>query len=158
MSVVLITSTSPHHTDLGRHNFSFGMAVPCHGLPIEVVLLALGNPEWKTWAFVYLTLFQAYFEILKLGGYRLMTISILKINVTWQKHPMGPEQNPSDQPEDDVHFSGKVSSWIYPNLDSIFHVFLAVLKSESGEVISFTFAPLSGPVMFCLPHSLWKTF
>lgn len=71
-----------------------------------------------------------------------MTISILKINVIgWQKQPKRPEQNQCDQPEDDVHFSGKVSGWIYPNLDSIFHLFLAVLKSESGEVISFTFCP-----------------
>lgn len=68
-----------------------------------------------------------------------MTTSILKIIVTWQRKLMWPEQNHCDQPEDDVHFSREVSDWIYPNLESIFHLFLAGLESENDEILSFTF-------------------
>lgn len=61
------------------------MPQPDHGLPTEVALLAWDNPEWKTWAFIYSTLFQTYYKILKLDGHNLKAASILKINVIWHK-------------------------------------------------------------------------
>lgn len=113
------------------------MSQPDHGLPTEVALLAWINPEWKTWAFVYPTLFGAYSKTLTLDGHRLMTASILKINVTWQRPLMWPEQNQCDQQEDSVHCSGKVSDWIDCNLDFIFNLFLLPTKnchSTSGSI------------------------
>lgn len=134
-----------------KTQFTFGMSQPDHGLPTEVILLALDNPEWKTWAFVYPTLFQAYSEILKVVGHTLTTASILKINVTWQRMLMLWKRNQCNQPEVDVHFSGKVSDWIYPSLSFIFHPFLARL--EGSLVKSLHFYPPPWPIMFCILHS-----